>query len=133
MEACEDIKISRNNFENNGWAIRVLANCINSAFCLNNFSANSFDVSTNGSLNLNHFEQNYWDKYEGYDLNKDGIGDIPYRPISLYAQIMEQIPQSVMLMRSFIVNLMDKVERSIPSVTPESVKDLQPRMKQWKN
>ena len=133
MEACENIDISRNNFNNNGWAIRVLANCVNSRFSSNNFTANSFDVSTNGSVNLNHFVHNYWDKYEGYDLNKDGVGDIPYRPISLYAQIMEQIPQSVMLMRSFIVNLMDKVERSIPSVTPESVKDVQPRMKQWKN
>ncbi|KHJ39547.1 nitrous oxide reductase family maturation protein NosD [Pedobacter glucosidilyticus] len=133
MEACEEISINKNNFNNNGWAIRVLANCINSKFIANNFIANSFDVSTNGTLNLNHFEHNYWDKYEGYDLNKNGIGDIPYRPISLYAQIMEQIPQSVMLMRSFIINLMDKVERSIPSVTPESVKDVQPKMKPWKN
>lgn len=133
MEGCEGMAVSKNDFNNNGWAIRVLANCANSSFTGNNFKANSFDVTTNGSLNLNHFQDNYWDKYEGYDLNKDGIGDIPYRPISLYAQIMEQIPQSVMLMRSFIVNLLDKVERSIPSITPESVKDQQPRMKQWMN
>ena len=65
-------------------------------------------------------------------MNKDGTGDIPYRPISLYAQIIEQNPQSVMLMRSFIVNLIDKVERAIPSVTPESVKDNKPGMKPWK-
>lgn len=133
MEGCEGISVLQNNFNNNGWAIRVLANCVNSSFTKNNFNANSFDVSTNGSLNLNNFNNNYWDKYEGYDLNKDGTGDIPYRPISLYAQIMEQIPQSVMLMRSFIVNLLDKVERSIPSLTPESVKDEQPTMKQWMN
>jgi len=133
MEGCLGITLTRNNFNNNGWAIRVLANCENGKFNENNFNANSFDVSTNGSLNLNHFENNYWDKYEGYDLNRDGIGDVPYRPISLYAQIIEQIPQSVMLMRSFIVNLLDKVERSIPSVTPESVKDEKPRMKPWMN
>jgi nitrous oxidase accessory protein len=133
LEACAGVTVKNNAFANNGWAIRVLANCVNSRFLKNNFTANSFDVSTNGSLNLNHFEGNYWDKYEGYDLNKDGIGDIPYRPVSLYAQIMEQIPQSVMLMRSFMVNLLDKVERSIPSATPESVKDVQPRMKRWMN
>jgi nitrous oxidase accessory protein len=44
---------------------------------------------------------------------------------------MEQIPQSVMLMRSFMVNLLDKVERAIPSLTPESVKDINPKMKPW--
>lgn len=131
MEGCESINVLENNFNNNGWAIRVLANCVNSSFKKNNFKANSFDVTTNGDLNLNHFVNNYWDKYEGYDLNKDGTGDVPYRPVSLYAQIIEQIPQSVMLMRSFTVNLLDKVERSIPSITPETVKDEQPRMRQW--
>lgn len=131
MEGCEGIRATSNNFNNNGWALRLLANCVNISFSKNNFTANSFDVTTNGSLNLNDFTNNYWDKYEGYDLNKDGIGDIPYRPISLYAQIIEQIPQSVMLMRSFIVNLLDKVERAIPSLTPESVKDNNPSMKVW--
>lgn len=132
MEGCERMTTNNNTFRHNGWAMRILANCVNSTFERNNFEANSFDVTTNGSLNLNTFNDNYWDKYEGYDLNKDGIGDIPYRPISLYAQIIEQNPQSVMLMRSFIVNLIDKVERAIPSITPESVKDEKPRMKPWK-
>ncbi|MBC8051784.1 MAG: nitrous oxide reductase family maturation protein NosD [Sphingobacteriaceae bacterium] len=131
MEGCEGIEVTKNSFNNNGWGIRVLANSLNNTFHVNNFSANSFDVTTNGSLSLNHFKNNYWDKYEGYDLDKDGTGDVPYRPVSVYSQIMEQIPQSVMLMRSFIVNLLDKVERAIPSVTPQSVKDETPRMKQW--
>lgn len=131
MEGCENISVHQNDFSNNGWGVRVLANCVNSTFERNNFKSNSFDVTTNGSLSLNHFKSNYWDKYEGYDLDKDGRGDIPYRPVSLYAQIIEQIPQSVMLMRSFIVGLLDKVERAIPSLTPESVKDEFPSMKQW--
>lgn len=131
MEGCENISVHQNDFRNNGWGVRILANCVNSSFEKNNFKSNSFDVTTNGSLNLNHFKSNYWDKYEGYDLNKDGKGDVPYRPVSLYAQIIEQMPQSVMLMRSFIVGLLDRVERAIPSLTPESVKDEFPSMKPW--
>jgi nitrous oxidase accessory protein len=132
MEGADRITVTNNDFRSNGWAIRVLASCDNNYFTKNNFEGNSFDMTTNGTLKRNYLNNNYWDKYEGYDLNKDGIGDIPYRPISLYAQIIEQIPQSVMLMRSFIVNLIDKVERAIPSITPESVKDEKPRMKPWK-
>ena len=132
MENTQRITISKNEFRSNGWAIRVLASCYDDHFTDNNFEANSFDATTNGSLKENYFSNNYWDKYEGYDLNKDGIGDVPYRPISLYAQVIEQNPQSVMLMRSFIVNLMDKVERAVPSVTPETVKDEKPMMKPWK-
>lgn len=132
MENSDRITVRNNDFISNGWAMRVLASCDNNHFTHNNYKGNSFDVTTNGTLKQIYFNDNYWDKYDGYDMQKDGAGDIPYRPISLYAQIIEQNPQSVMLMRSFIVNLIDKVERAIPSITPESVKDDKPRMKPWK-
>ncbi|MCO5948198.1 nitrous oxide reductase family maturation protein NosD [Mucilaginibacter flavidus] len=132
MENSDRITVTHNDFISNGWAMRVLASCNKDHFTQNNYKGNSFDVTTNGTLKEIYFSNNYWDKYDGYDLNKDGVGDIPYRPISLYAQIIEQNPQSVMLMRSFIVNLIDKVERAIPSITPESVKDDKPAMKPWK-
>lgn len=131
MESCSRNKIIKNSFLNNGWGLRILSNCQDNVFSINNFKGNTFDVTTNGELLENKFKNNYWDKYEGYDLNKDGKGDVPYRPISLYAQIIERVPQSVILMRSFIVNLLDKVERSIPSITPLSVKDDSPQMKPW--
>ena len=132
MENSDRITVTRNDFISNGWAMRVLASCNKNYFTRNNYTGNSFDVTTNGTLKEIYFSDNYWDKYEGYDLDKNGTGDVPYRPISMYAQIIEQNPQSVMLMRSFIVNLIDKVERAIPSITPESVKDEKPRIKPWK-
>jgi nitrous oxidase accessory protein len=85
-------------------------------------------VATNGHLVLNSFDSNYWDKYEGYDLNRDGIGDIPYRPVSLYAVVVEQMPYGLMLMRSFMVYLMDRAEKIIPSLTPEQLMDEKPQM-----
>lgn len=131
MEGCEGISAAGNSLVNNGWGVRLLANCVNIRFTRNDFTANSFDVTTNGSLALNDFSNNYWDKYEGYDLDRDGKGDIPYRPVSLFAMMTEEMPQSVMLMRSFIIGLLDKAERAIPSLTPESVKDNYPSMKKW--
>ncbi len=133
MEGCEGITAAANSLVNNGWGVRLLANCVNIRFSRNDFTANSFDVTTNGSLAMNDFSNNYWDKYEGYDLDKDGKGDVPYRPVSLYAMMIEEMPQSVVLMRSFIIGLLDKAERAIPSLTPESVKDDYPSMKKWNN
>jgi nitrous oxidase accessory protein len=86
-------------------------------------------VGTNGSLVLNSFNGNYWDKYEGYDLNRDRTGDIPYRPVSLYAMIVEQNPSAMILFRSFMASLLDKTEKVVPTITPENLKDNQPRMK----
>ena len=68
------------------------ASCDDNNFHHNNFNGNSFDVATNGTMMLNKFYNNYWDKYEGYDINKDGIGDVPYHPVSMYSMIVEQNP-----------------------------------------
>ena len=129
MEGASRIILEENQFRENGWALRVQASCDANVIRRNNFFGNSFDVSTNGSLVLNTFDGNYWDKYEGYDLNHDGIGDLPFRPVSLYAVVVERMPHALMLMRSFIVYLMDKAEKIIPSLTPEQLMDQQPAMK----
>ena len=80
---------------------------------------------------LNTIDGNYWDKYQGYDLNHDGVGDVPFRPVNLYAMIVERIPSAVLLWRSFLVLLLDRAERVIPVVTPENLKDNSPSMKPY--
>ena len=132
MEGSTYLHIEKNTFQGNGWALRVLSSCTEDTFRLNNFMSNSFDVSTNAeSSNSNFFSHNYWDKYEGYDLNKDKIGDVPYRPVSLYSLVVERVPSSIMFLRSFIVDLMDRMEKIIPSFTPEMLKDDSPVLKQY--
>jgi nitrous oxidase accessory protein len=132
MEGTSRIAIERNIFKENGWAIKVQASCENNTFQRNNFTGNSFDVGTNGSLSLNEFSSNYWDKYEGYDINRDGVGDVPYHPVSMYSMIIEQNPNALMLLRSFTVQLLDKAEKAIPSLTPENLVDKKPMMKSLK-
>jgi len=129
MEGTSRISVSKNTFASNGWAMRVQASCDDNTFTQNNYFGNTFDVGTNGALQLNKFVSNYWDKYEGYDLNKDGYGDIHYQPVSLYSMIVEKMPTASVLLRSFMVSIMDKAERVIPSITPVELKDDKPLMK----
>lgn len=132
MEGSNRIHIERNNFKANGWGVKIQASCMDNVFKDNNFMQNTFDVATNGSLTLNHFENNYWDKYEGYDLNRDGIGDIPFRPVSLFSMLVERYPTAMLLFRSFMVTLLDRTEKLLPSLTPEGLKDEKPRIKSIK-
>lgn len=115
-----------NQFKENGWALRILSNGEDNSFRSNNFSRNSFDVGTNGQLANHIFEGNYWDRYEGYDLKRDGTGDVPFRPVSLYAMMTERVPASLFLMHSFMVQLLDRAEKAFPSITPDSVVDAAP-------
>jgi nitrous oxidase accessory protein len=128
-EGTARVMIEKNIFHNNGWAMRVQASCSDNNILHNNFQGNTFDIATNGSLMLNKFDHNYWDKYEGYDLNKDGMGDVPYRPVSLFSMIVERNPSAMMLFRSFMVTLFDKTEKVVPGITPENLKDNFPLMK----
>jgi nitrous oxidase accessory protein len=129
MEGSNRITIKNNKFENNGCALRIQASCDNNTITNNNFTGNTFDVTTNGTLILNKFYRNYWDKYEGYDLDKNGEGDIPYHPVSIYSMIIERIPVALIFIRSFMVTLLERTERAIPSMTPENFKDETPLMK----
>lgn len=126
MESTNRIEVQTNDFKNNGWAMRISASCDQSSIHNNNFFINTFDVATNGTMMLNRFYNNYWDKYDGYDMNKDGIGDVPYHPVSMYSMVIEQNPNSLLLLRSFMVSLLDKAEKAIPSLTPENLVDNQP-------
>lgn len=129
MEGTNRIVVSNNIFKSNGWAMRVQASCENNTITQNNYFGNTFDVATNGTMQLNKFISNYWDKYEGYDLNKDGVGDVQYQPVSLYGMVVEKMPAASLLLRSFLVTIMDKAERVIPSITPIELRDERPLMK----
>lgn len=131
MEGSSRCHFSQNVFSGNGWAVKMQANCDENIFSKNSFLSNTFDMATNGSLVLNTVDANYWDKYEGYDLNKDKVGDVPFHPVSLYSMVVEKMPAAVMLWRSFLVYMLDRTEKVIPSITPENLKDIHPAMRNY--
>lgn len=131
LDGGNNLDLNKNTFLNNGYALKVIGNSYDNKIRGNNFIANSFDVTTNssGENNNNVFMSNYWDKYQGYDLNKDNIGDVPFRPVSLFSVIIEKIPYSVLLLRSFFVSLLDVSEKVLPIFTPKFLIDDKPLMK----
>lgn len=128
MEGTNRILLESNVFQSNGWGMKIQASCMDNTIKGNNFTGNTFDVSTNGTLVLNVFSKNYWDKYEGYDLNDDGIGDVPFHPLSLFSVITENNPSAMLLFRSFIMTLLDRSEKVMPTLTPDNFRDSEPLM-----
>ncbi len=117
-----------NDFVQNGYALRIFANSMGMIFMYNNFLGNTFDVTTNSTKSYNSYLKNYWDKYQGYDLDKNGIGDVPYRPVSLFAMMAENYPQALVLLHSPLVQLLNQAERVFPVFTPKAIEDDQPMM-----
>lgn len=129
LEGSSRNRIDANRFLQNGWALRVLANAQENVITHNVFSGNSFDVSTNSRQNFSTFSENYWDRYHGYDLDRDGFGDVPHAPVRLFALVVEQSPPALVLQRSIIVDLLDLAERVLPILTPATLLDERPLMR----
>ncbi|MBK9098083.1 MAG: nitrous oxide reductase family maturation protein NosD [bacterium] len=129
MEGCSRVTVGKNNFTKNGWALKLMANSMENYFYNNNFVANSFDISTNSRQNFNTFEKNYWAEYDGYDLNKDGYGDVPFRPVTMFSMMIESHPTSLVLLHSLFIDILNVAESIIPAITPEALTDSKPRMR----
>ncbi len=129
IEGSNRINYTDNDFRNNGWAIKVRGACYTNIFKKNNFFNNSFDISYNSKLNDNKFDRNYWSSYTGYDLNKDGLGDVPYRPVKLFSYIVNRTPETIILLRSLFIDIIDFSEKVSPVFTPDNLIDENPLLK----
>lgn len=128
IDGANRTNIERNDFMNNGYAMRILSNSMGVLVTHNNFIGNTFDVVTNSDRSYNSFIENYWDAYEGYDLNRDGLGDVPYRPVRLFAMTVQAYPQAMVLLRSPLSQAMEYAERLLPVITPKAIEDDRPLM-----
>ena len=130
IEGANRINYESNDFVRNGWALKVRGACYTNSFRANNFLNNSFDLSYNSNLNDNVFEGNYWSDYTGYDLDRNGVGDVPYRPVKLFSYIVNRTPETIVLLRSLFMDMIDFSEKVSPVFTPDNLFDTRPLMKQ---
>ena len=130
MEGATRIEYKNNLFLSNGWAIQMTGGCIDNHFTENAFVSNSQDMVVNSSVNNNTFDGNYWSEYAGYDLDRDGFGDVPHRPVKLFSYITSQTPEAIVLLRSFFVDLLNFAEKVSPVLTPANVLDNKPLLQQ---
>ena len=129
IEGSNRITYKNNNFTNNGWAIKVRGACYSNKFIENNFLYNSFDIAYNSKVNDNVFDRNFWSNYTGYDLDKNGVGDTPYRPVKLFSYIVNRTPETIILLRSLFIDIIDFSEKVSPVFTPDNLLDNNPLTK----
>ncbi|MBX6330239.1 MAG: nitrous oxide reductase family maturation protein NosD [Gemmatimonadaceae bacterium] len=127
-DGAERLVAERNDFVSNGWAVRLEGDTQDGRFTANDFVGNTFDVATASRTLSTTFDGNYWDGYGGYDLDRDGAGDVPYHPVRFFSLVVAQHEPSLVLLRSPLVAVLDAAERALPVLTPAAVSDHHPRM-----
>jgi nitrous oxidase accessory protein len=128
IEGGGHLTVENNRFRNNGWGVKLMANSPGNRFAGNSFAGNSFDMATNSRSTEAIVVGNWWDRYQGYDLDHDGRGDVAFRPVSLFTLLVAENPPSMVLMRSAFVDLLEAAERALPVLTPQTLVDSAPLM-----
>ena len=128
VEGSTRIRYRYNEFSRNGWAMKMSGGCLDNEVRANNFLYNTFDLSLASAPNNNAFDGNYWTDYSGYDLGRDGVGDVPYHPVKLFNYVVNRTPEAMVLLRSLFVDLLNFSEKVSPVLTPADVADNAPLM-----
>ncbi|MDD5297475.1 MAG: nitrous oxide reductase family maturation protein NosD [Rhodocyclaceae bacterium] len=87
----------------------------------NVFEGNLTNVSLGGhsAAGLNQWRGNYWDDYQGFDRNGDGVGDAPYNYYAYADRIWMEIPAARFFKNAPAMELLDFLERLAPFSAPD--------------
>lgn len=89
----------------------------------NRFESNIWQVamaSTGDPLN-DTWSGNYWDDYQGFDRNGDGVGDTPHEIYTYADRIWLETPPAKFFRNSPLLELLDFLERLAPFSQPDLV------------
>ena len=128
-ESANRLMIKDNDLKRNGWALKIMGSCMDNTFTGNNFFTNTFDLTTNSREDYNTYSGNYWSDYTGYDLDRNGYGDIPHRPVNLYSYLVGKVDVSILLLRSLFIDILNFAEKVTPLFVPQSLVDPKPLMR----
>jgi nitrous oxidase accessory protein len=86
----------------------------------NRFEHNLWQATVGGDErdDGNLWHGNYWDNYEGFDRDNDGVGDTPYEIWAYADRIWMDTPMARFFRNSPVLELLDFLERLAPFSTP---------------
>ena len=124
--------ISGNLFEGCAIGIHFTAGSEGNVIAGNGFVGNATQVKYVGTRHVEWSDDgvgNYWSDNPGFDLDGDGIGDVPYRPNDLVDQVVWRHPLAKLLLTSPSVRILRWAHDRFPSIYPGGVIDSAPLMR----
>ncbi len=118
----------------NDVAVRVLASSADSRFYDNAFVSNGSGVYLSPGRHTLQWDDgvgrgNFWSDYRGYDLDADGVGDVPFDASELFGYLVESYPELKVLFQSPAVMAVAAAERAFPLFARPSAQDRFPLMR----
>jgi len=113
-------EVRKNRFAFNGIAVSFVSDREGSVFESNVFEGNLADVAVagEGGAAHNRWHGNYWDGYQGFDRNNDGVGDTPYEDYAYADRLWMEVPFALFFKSAPMMESLDFLERLAPFSDP---------------
>jgi nitrous oxidase accessory protein len=133
MEALQQSTFRRNLIAGNDTALKVFSSATDNLFEMNNIVENLSPIEVIGSRTNTQWNGpgagNYWSDYEGFDLNGDGIGDVPYRIQNIFEHLEAEMPMLRLYLFSPAAQSLALAERGFPVLQRDQETDNKPLMR----
>lgn len=133
MEAMRRGQVRRNLISANDVAIQAFGSATQNLFQYNNFVDNLSPILVVGAPGDTRWNGesagNYWSDYGGYDLDGDGIGDVPYKIANLFSHLEGSYPRLRLYLDSPAAQALALAERGFPLLERHVQQDLKPLMR----
>ena len=133
MEALRDSRFERNLIASNDTAIEAFSSAERNDFTRNNFAGNLSPIRIIGKTSNIRWDRegtgNYWSDYNGYDLDGNGIGDVPFRIQNLFEYLEGNRPRLRIYFFSPVSQALAAAEQSFPIIKGSHEYDRHPLMK----
>jgi len=117
------VRIKNNRIAYNGVGVTFVGDKVGTVLEGNVFEGNLQQVaqSGGGTAMANEWHGNYWDDYEGFDRNHDGVGDTPYELYAFTDSIWMETPDARFFKDAPLMEALDFLERLAPFSSPDLV------------
>ena len=133
MESLRGTVFRRNLIAANDTALRIFSSATGNTFEANNFIDNLSPVEVIGKSTDTHWNGaqagNYWSEYDGYDLNADGVGDVPFKIQNVFQHLEGDYPRIRVYLYSPASQALAAAEKAFPIFEGSREFDRSPLMK----
>jgi len=126
-----------NDIVDNDVAIQLNGAGDGNVFARNNFIHNLTELLLDvGQIDIQWTDStggNYWTGYDGYDLDGDGIGDIPYTIQNVFQVLESRCPEVRYYLFSPAAEILEVAEKALPILELGKSRDEAPRIRAMSN
>ena len=132
MNNADSCLINGNDIVDNDLAIQLNGGCDGNTFAGNNFINNLsellLDVSDRKTDWADVDGGNFWSRYRGYDLDHDGLGDVPFSIQNVFQVLESRVPEVRFYLLSPAAEVLKAAEQALPILRLGDSEDPLPRI-----